>query len=52
MISITRENYTIQLDNWKLFSKQKLLKDNLQGYATLQFRPSERMIIDLVSRKF
>ena len=45
-------NYTIQVDNWKLFSKQKSLRDNLQGYVTLKFRPSERVIIDLINRKF
>ena len=44
-------NYTIQLGNWKLFSKQKL-RDNLRGYVTLKLRPSGRMIIDLVSWKF
>ena len=32
--------------------KQSYLRDNLQGYVTLQFRPSEGMIIDLVSWKF
>ena len=28
------------------------LRDNLQGYVTLKFRPSKRMMIDLVSRTF
>ena len=41
--------------NWIIGSysqNRNYVRDNLQGCVTLQFRPSERMIIDLISRKF
>ena len=40
-------NYTIPLDK-----NRNYLRENLQGYVTLKFRPSERMMIDLVIRKY
>ena len=38
--------------NWMIGSYSQNRNYFLQGYVTLKFRPSERMIIDLVSWKF
>ena len=50
MISIIRETIPYNWITGSYSQNRNYLRDNVQGYVTLTFRPSERMII--VSQKF